>query len=378
MRTCKIIVLNILFVFILSVGVSAESKYIIDDAKVLKQDTINTLETNLGKIEKNTDITIKFNIIRSLDKKDIDSYAREYAKTNIKGDQYILFVTATEDRKNKLLVGEKVNNVLSKTDIETIVASPNTDFKAGNFDQGIMKIGKALDLKVTTKAVSIGKAEVTSDSYSSSVSPKTNWFKIIGFILILGGIGFIIFIFIKKKINKDYEDRKKKFAHDNNLDEYLDKKSNDTFRSSNVNSEPKKEKVYEESYPNHKSNYNSNYNNNVNHTKSKSTYSEPVRASRTVTNNYNTTVVSNDDNFVEGVILGSMLSESNHKHHEEEHRYEEPEKKSYSEPEKTYSSNNWDTDSNSSNWDSSPSSSSNDDSSSSNWDSDSGSSSYDD
>ncbi|NYC73625.1 hypothetical protein DE167_004091 [Clostridium beijerinckii] len=36
-----------------------------------------------------------------------------------------------------------------------------------------MKVGKALDEKVTTKAVNTGKAEVVKDGYSKTVSHKT-------------------------------------------------------------------------------------------------------------------------------------------------------------------------------------------------------------
>ena len=109
MKIGKIILLNMLFVLLLSIGVNAAGKYIVDDAKVLKQDTINTVEENLSKVEKNTDVTVKIDIIKSLSGKSIDEYAKQYAKDNISGEQYILFVTSVGERKNKLLVGSKAN-----------------------------------------------------------------------------------------------------------------------------------------------------------------------------------------------------------------------------------------------------------------------------
>ena len=147
MKFAKIIIFNVLFALLLSVGASAASKYIVDDAKVLKQDTITTVEQNLNKIEENTEVTIKFDIIKSLNGKSIDEYAKQYAKDNISGDQYILFVSSIGDKKNKLLVGEKANNILSKSEIENIVSLPNQDFKSNNFDVGIIKVGKSLDEK---------------------------------------------------------------------------------------------------------------------------------------------------------------------------------------------------------------------------------------
>jgi|GEM_PF-4134747 len=369
MKIGKIIFINIMFILLLSIGVSAANKYIVDDANVLKQDTINTVDTNLSKIEKNTEVIIKFDVIKSLNGKDIDAYAKQYAKDNIKGEQYILFVSSIGDRKNKLLVGEKANSILSKSDVENIVSLPNADFKANNFDAGIMKVGKALDEKVTTKAVSAGKAEVKKDAYSTTVSSKTNWFKVFGILLLIVGIGVVIFILVKRKADRDYEESKKRFAHENNLDEFLDTSKDNSFRSSSVGNTPKEEKMKEETYTNHKSDY---------------SYTPPS-TSTTVNNHYNTTtVMQNDNSFVEGMVMGSILADSHHDHHEEKHYYSEPERESYKEPEKSYSTNDWDSSSSTSSWDDNKredsdsswdSSNSSSDYSSSSWDSSSDSSS---
>lgn len=381
MKIGKIILLNILFVLLLSIGVSAAGKYIVDDANVLKQDTINTVEQNLEKVEKNTEVTVKFDIIKSLNGKSIDDYSKQYAKDNIKGDQYILFVTSIGDRKNKILVGSKANSILSQSDIENIASLPNQDFKANNFDAGIIKVGKAIDEKVTTKAVKSGKAEVVKDGYSSTVQHKTDYSGIITIILIIVVIGIILFMAIKRKINDDYEKRKKKFAQDNNLESYLDS-DNNSFHSADVN---KSDTTYSSS--NDSSNYNSTERNRDANSRM---YNNSYGANGNSSFN-NTTIIHEHGNnsFVEGMVVGEMLSEE-HNHHHHHDDYEDDYRRERSEPEKsynndtsTYTSGDWDTgstsswdnssnDSDSSTWDSSSSgdsTSSSWDSSSSSWDS---------
>lgn len=392
MKIGKIILLNIMFILLLSIGVSAASKYIVDDAKVLKQDTINTIDTNLSKIEKNTEVIVKFDVIKSLNGKDIEEYAKQYAKDNIKGDQYILFVSSIGDRKNKILVGEKANSILSKSEVENIVSLPNADFKVSNFDAGIMKVGKALDEKVTTKAVAAGKAEIKTDNYSTTVSAKTNWFKVFGILLLIVGIGVVIFILIKRKADKDYEESKKKFAHENNLDEYLDTNKDGNFRTSSiVGSKPKEDDIGRITYSanpkkTEDSFYHSPGQDNISSRKSDYSYTPPKadrrarteRTSyvppRTTVNNYNNTTVVHDDNsFVEGMVIGNILADSHNDHHKEGHHYREPERESYKEPEKSYSSNNWDSSPSTSSWDNDKKE---DSYSSSSWDSSNSSSDY--
>ena len=368
MKPRKIILLSILFALLLSVGANAAGKNMVDDAKVLKQDTINTVEENLGKIKKNTDVTVKFDIIKSLKGKSIDDYATQYAKDNISGDQYILFVTSVDDKKNKLLIGSKANNILSKSDIDDILALPNSDYKANNFDAGIIKVGKAIDEKVTSKAIKVGNAEVVNDGYSKKVAPKSNY---LGTIIIILIIGVILFIFIKRKINNDYEKRKRKFAQDNNLD-YED----NSFHSADVGSN--KSKNYSSSNDNSNS-YSSDTNRDTNSRMYDSSYTPH---NNTTINN--TTIIhdNNDNKFVEGMMVGSMLSDSDH-HHHDHHNYNDqdyeraPERLYNNEYRKdsekpannessSYTSGKWD-DNSTSSWDSSNDSSSNSDSNSSDW-----------
>lgn len=415
MKVKKIILSSLILLLLMTIGVYAAGKHIVDDAKVLKQDTINTVEENLAKIEKNTDVIVKFDVVKTLNGKSIDDYSKEYAKSNISGEQYILFVTSIGDKKNKILVGDKANDILSQSDISNIVALPNSDFKANNFDSGIMKVGKALDEKVTTKAVNTGKAEVVKDGYSKTVSHKTNYFGVFVIIIVIILIAIILFKVIKNKMNKDYEERKRKFAEENNLESYLDSDDN-SFHSGNISKSETKQNYSSHGNDSDYRNNNessSNFNNNNSAFNNNST-----RTSDNASNNYdtypsgshvnNTTIINNNNSnndFLEGMIVGEMVSESSRNHHEhydehyhEEHGYrddnehyretssynsnsldnnssKESNSSSDSSSDSVYLSGNWDSDNSTSSWDSDSDSSSDSDGSSSSWGSDDDSSS---
>ncbi|OOM62447.1 TPM domain-containing protein [Clostridium beijerinckii] len=404
MKVRKIILSSLILLLLMSIGVYAADKHIVDDAKVLKQDTINTVEQNLSKIEKNTDVIVKFDVVKTLNGKSIDDYSKEYAKSNISGEQYILFVTSIGDKKNKILVGDKANDILSQSDISNIVALPNSDFKANNFDSGIMKVGKALDEKVTTKAVNTGKAEVVKDGYSKTVSHKTNYFGIFIIIIVIIVIAMILFKVIKNKMNKDYEERKRKFAEENNLESYLDSDDN-SFHSGNISkSETKQNYSSHGNEPDYKNNNesSSNFNNNSTRTSDNASNNYDTYPSGSHVNN--TTIINNNNSnndFLEGMIVGEMVSESSRNHHEhytEEHGYrddnehyrdtssynsnsldnnssKESDSSADSSSDSVYLSGNWDSDNSTSSWESDDDSSSDSDGSSSSWGSDDDSSS---
>ena len=299
MRIGKAILLNILCILLLTFGASAAEKYIVDDAKVLKQDTINSVESNLSKIYENTEVTVKFDIVKSLNGKSIDDYAKQYAKDNISGDKYILFVTSINDKKDIILRGNGINNILSDSDIKNIQEIPFNDYKANNYDDGIMKVGKTIDEKVTAKAVKVGKAEVKNDGYSTTVQHKTNYFGMFLFIIILIIIIVLVFKFIKRKADNDYEARKRKFAQDNNMDY-----DSNSFRSGNVSGGNRT------NYTNSNSNYQPNGNSRM--------YDNSYYGSNGGPSINNTTIINdrnNNNGFVEGMIIGEMLSESQHHHH---------------------------------------------------------------
>lgn len=94
---------NLLFVILLSMMmcnvVFAAENYIIDDSGVLKASTKDTVNKNMQSIYDNTEVTVKINVVQSLNGKDIDTVAREFAKSNIKGDQYVVFTTSIKIEK---------------------------------------------------------------------------------------------------------------------------------------------------------------------------------------------------------------------------------------------------------------------------------------
>lgn len=261
MKLKKIVLLNLIVVlFLLLTGANAAEKNIVDDANVLKQDTINTVDENLSEINKDKEVIVKINLIKSLDGESIDDYSKEYAKSNIDGEQFILFVTSIEDRKNKILVGEKADNILSKSDVENIVSLPNQDFKASNFDEGVIKISKAL---------------------SDRIEPKTNYFKWFDMILFgLVACVMIVALFWMIMGGMDYDSNYR----------------SNSRRMDNGYSYSKKGDIY-------KFNYNGN-----------------EKQKNSITNT--TTIINNNNDnnrFVEGVMLGSIISDSSHNHSNSHH-----------------------------------------------------------
>lgn len=84
MKLRKIVLLNLILVlFLLLTGANAAEKYVVDDANILKQDTINTIDENLSGINNDKEVIVKINLIKSLNGESIDDYSKEYAKSNI-------------------------------------------------------------------------------------------------------------------------------------------------------------------------------------------------------------------------------------------------------------------------------------------------------
>lgn len=386
MKILKTSLSTILLMFLLCVGVNASTSYMVDDAKALKSATISTVQQNLDKIKKNTDITVEIDMVKSLSGQTIDNYAKQFASKNISGDKYILYVVATGDRQNKLLVGSGVNNVLTQQDISNIASLPNSDFKNNDFDSGILKVGKAIDDKVTTKAVQTGTAQVTSDGYSTTVKHTPNYFLI--FIIILLCIVAIVLIlkWYQKKAEKEYNDKKRRMEEQIQKAEDSIRSSNSTFHSTSVGD--KKETPVKKvtlNYDAPVSNRTEVHTETVTRTTPTESYHNTThRASEPFKQVHNTTIINNssprnDNSFVEGMLIGELIADRHEEHHHHHEEYREPERH-YEEPKHTssptYDSGSWDSGSSKSSWDndSSSSSSSSWDSSPSSYDS---SSSYD-
>jgi uncharacterized membrane protein YgcG len=216
----------------------AASKYVDDGAGVLSSSMQDKISTNLEKVEQNSGAVVKMVTVKSIGKQNTDAAAdaaaQDYAKRNLSGDKYILFFVAPNDGKTRMIVGSGLNAVFNKSDIDKISNLPNSDFKSKKFDDGFSKVGQAIDQKITSTAVKTGDAKVSSNGYSNTVKPATPWGRYFLLFIVILIIAVIVFIVFKKMSEREYENKKKKFAQDNNLDDY--NSGSDTFKTASTSS----------------------------------------------------------------------------------------------------------------------------------------------
>ncbi|MBV7274620.1 TPM domain-containing protein [Clostridium sp. PL3] len=291
MKLKKLIFLSVLFVFLITNVTLAAAAYVKDDAGVLSASTTEQINSNFQKLEKNTGAQARIVIIKSLQGKNMNDYADSLVKTMTSTDKYAIFIVATADHKSKFLFGAGLNAVFTSSEANRIAKLPDSDFKKSDFNTGILKIGKTIDEDITTKAVKTGQVKVVDNGLSKTVQAKQNHTGLIIFLIIAALIIIITVYYIKKK-GKERVDR---FARENGLNGDSSRKSNH-FRSANLSEE---EPIYNK------------YSNSTN----------PTQGERNVVNN--TTVINqnggygnNGSGFVEGMIVGEMLS---HNHHDSNH-----------------------------------------------------------
>lgn len=357
MRFKMCYVLTIIFLFLSSITVSAAEKYVRDDAGVLNSSTVNTVNTNLNKLENNTKAKVRIVIIKSLEGKNMNDYANSIGKeTNT--DKFAVFVVSVADHKNKFLAGSGLNNVFTQQESDKIASIPNEYFKKNDFNTGILKVGQVIDQDITTKAIKTKQVEVVNDGLKTTVQPKKSHAGLVMFFIILALV-IIIFIYkAKKKANKQVED----FARRNGLD--YSSTDSGAYRSTKVSPGTSANSSTSNSFNNSAA---SNHNYSCN---------ERTPNNTTVINNHVYDSGYNNSGFVEGMILGQMLE-----HHHEE-RYDNNRNNYSTASEANYSnsssyedddtdkktSGDWGLSSGDSDWGSSDTGSS--DSGSSSWDSD--------
>ncbi|URZ17177.1 TPM domain-containing protein [Clostridium felsineum] len=275
-----IMVLLIVYLMLFSVAVSAAGNYIEDNANVLSANTIQTVNNNFTKVENNTGVKVKLETIKSLDGKNIRDVAMNMIDQNSSTKQ-VVFIVAVKEHKNKIL-SYGLNNVFNGSELDRIAGIPNGYFKSGDFNNGILKVGEAIDQDITTKAVRSGKATVKNDGLNRTVSPKKSYLGLIIFLI----FALVIIILIIYKVKRNSEMRARKFARKNGLG--YDGGNNGRYRSGNMAEDDGR---YE------------NYNNS---------YGEP-RGNTTIINN------GNNNDFVKGVIAGEILSSELHHHEDHYH-----------------------------------------------------------
>lgn len=295
MRFKKVTFLSVLFLFLMSFTVLGAAAYIKDDAGVLSSSTIQQVNTNLAQLEKNTGAQVRIVTIKSLQGKNINDYAANVVKTSTSTDKYAIFIVSIGDHKNKFVVGNGLNAVFTSSEAEKIQALPNSYFKNNDFNTGILKVGKAIDEDITTKAVKENKVKVVDNGLGKTVQPKKSYTGLIIFLILLAVLAIGIVYYLKKKS----KERVERFARENDLNNDSHQESKG-FKSANLSEE---EPIYNRP------------SSNIN----------PGHGGPGVVNN--TTVINQNggygyggNGFVEGMIVGDMLS---HNHHEDHHDYDD-------------------------------------------------------
>jgi uncharacterized membrane protein YgcG len=355
--------LLIVMLLISNISAFAASGYIQDDADIISSTVEKQINTNLSKLEENTGAKVKLVTVKSLNGKSIAEFTSKIT-SSMPDEKYAVFVMSYGDRKNKFVVGSGLNNVFTSSEIDKIASLPNNDFKKNDFDSGLVNVAKAIDQDISTTAVKAGKAVAVSDGLGTTVKPKTNWLKVFFVILVLGALAFVIYLLIKKRMNKT--------KRPNN--DYLIKET-EYKAIGNSNREYKTERISSPSPspvdPVMEGRSDSYY-------RRSSNYTEP--------RNYGGSTViinerySNNDRFVEGMMMGSILSQDHHHdhcHHEETHHKESTSSWGREEKQQEVTSGDWERSSTSS-WERSSTSSWDRDDKSDNYSSNNGSSSWDD
>lgn len=320
MKTANKIIISLVTLLILLVvpvkGVFAAS-YVSDEAKVLSNGAINEANENLSELQKNTGTVVKLCTVATLKGQDINDFASNIAKS-ISSKRYAVFVVAIKEHKNKFLASESLNEIFSTDELNRIASIPNASFKKGDFNTGILDVGKEIDGDITTRAVKTGQDTVDSDEFGYKVSSKkstTGYGWIIITLLVVLVIIVAIILYIKRKDDEEVEE------YDGNTQK--------GFRSANMDNSDDS-LIYHKSYSNFKETGNSTH--------------------TTIINNNN----DNTNRFVEGMLIGEMLNEhsSNHEHHLESNNDDYVSHSSYSSSDDNdkFFSGDWSSSSGSSDW----------------------------
>lgn len=317
-------VFTILIILLISITVMAAGTYIKDDANVLNKSTVETINNNFNKLEKNTGAKIRFYTISSLQGKDINEVAAKIIKEDPSNKQ-VVFVVAIKEHKNKIIAGSGLSSVFNSSELNKIAGLPNNYFKNKDFNTGLLKVGQAIDQDITTKAIKNGNVTVKSDGYSTTVEPKKSHTGLIIFIILLIAVIAGVVYYLKVKVDKDARE----FARKNGLK--YDAPGGNKIKSANMkesssNSNSSKHVNHDDMSTNYKSSQNS-YKSSQN----KVYNDDPVNVIHTH-NAHHTTVINNsghNDGFLEGMIVNEMLHDHHEPVHHEEERHEYNDASSY-------------------------------------------------
>lgn len=189
----KKLILSIAVLVLLSplsaLNVPALNRRVTDNAGIMNQNDIDTLENYLENLENNTSIQIAVLTIKSLEGEDLASYSMKVYETWKLGqsgkDNGALLLVAYDERKVRIEVGYGLEGDLTDTKCGLIIRNVIIpEFKNGNYSRGIVQGVKNMG------GIVAGEVEYVDKTVTHEVDETGSPFAVIGMLI------WVIFIFI--------------------------------------------------------------------------------------------------------------------------------------------------------------------------------------
>lgn len=125
--------------------------YVVDEARVLKPETVNTLNNELKNYDSKAQIAVV--MIKTTSPLVIEDYSIKLAekwKPGYKGkDNGVIFLVATDDRKDRIEVGRGLEGTLTDLQAQQILDNiVKPSFKNNNWDQGVLDGVHAIEKEI--------------------------------------------------------------------------------------------------------------------------------------------------------------------------------------------------------------------------------------
>ena len=179
----KKLILSIAVLVLLSplsaLNVPALNRRVTDNAGIMNQNDINTLESYLENLENNTSIQIAVLTIKSLEGEDLASYSMKVCETWKLGqsgkDNGALLLVAYDERKVRIEVGYGLEGDLTDTKCGLIIRNVIIpEFKNGNYSRGIVQGVKNMG------GIVAGEVEYVDKTVTHEVDETGSPFAVIG------------------------------------------------------------------------------------------------------------------------------------------------------------------------------------------------------
>lgn len=307
MKSLKIkfsLILAAVLVAIFTITAYADTAYIFDKAGVLNKSTISTVNEHFSELETATGAQVKIAIVPSLKGETPTAYAKKIAKAEANTDKYAVFLVSIKEHHNKFIVGAGLTNLFDASEKTKIASLPNSYFKSGNFDEGILAVSKSIYNEINNATVKNSSTDNASDG-KTEVIPSTNSIQDQRpykqksnaglYIFLLVAIITLVFIGMMKRRN---DKRVRDFSRRTGLGE-----NSKGFKST-------KASASKENYNNASYQQGSNVNGS----------NGPIPNN----NANNTYIYDNSAGFNQGLVQGMIIDELMHNHeHEHEHHHDD-------------------------------------------------------